>query len=567
MPNDEENLIVGSIAVSQAFISEEELQNYLKLQTNSSKSLLDILIDQKRINEEQKKTILMMMNKIASDRKVISEERQKDISKSKIIISKNFTTPDNVKECLELQYNLMSQGKFRKLTDLLLEKKYISQDIAVELNKLQYLLSLVCKKCEKTYSILSAGTAKYTCPHCKSILEPADNVSKKPAGIDPFICKRIGGYEIFELINKGNVGNVYKALHIAPNKMVAIKIVDISLKSREFIQRIIREAQLLAKIKHPNVVSVLNTTREGNYYLITMQLVSEKTLADRMNIAQLKDPFTLPEILKIAKTISSGLAAIHENNIIHRDLKPTNIAISKDFSAKIIDFGLAINIDKDNADENYLADTPQYISPELWMGKPATIQSDLYALGIILYYIATNTKPFDGKTLKEIREKHLKYIPPSPAEINKDIPLTLSSVIKKLIPKNPQERYKNANELIKDIEKIEGGSQPDSMRNFADSVICNFCDAKNPLDAKRCRVCGEPLKKTEDKELDIVAGKGEFRCSKCKGFVEIGSRACPKCGSRVCVICQKAIAVIDDRCLACVDTDMIKKIEDSNDTN
>lgn len=557
----EEDALIGRIVLAQKLITEEQLQTCLALQRKTKLSLAEIFLDERLVNEEQLKTIFAIKDKILRHRVDFAEVRQKDTLLGKIIVKHGYATQEQVDECLESQYKLATQGKFKRLGEIMAEKGYMSVEDVKKLLKYQNIVIMTCGKCNKTYNTISTGAPEYRCPHCNSILKPAQGstISVEPTtskGPDPLIGKRIGGCEIFELIGKGSMGNVYKARHIGLNKTVAVKVIPTLKRNLESVRRMVQEARSAAKLEHPNIMQVFNVGIEGEFCFIIMQLLVSRTLADVMKGP---NPITFQQALKIAKSIALGLVVAHEKGIIHRDLKPDNIAITKDFDAKIMDFGLALDVEVTGIEKGVIVGTPHYIPPEQWLGHTTGAYSDLYSLGVILYYITTGRKPFDGAIINEIRDQHINKIPPSPSEVNSDIPQGVSAVIKKLMAKSPAKRYKSAAELIKDIEKIESGIEPDAMKDFADLITCRFCEALNPASAKRCKVCGEPISSEKETELRLVARKDEFECPKCGEYIRIGSRSCPGCGVQICIACKRKVAIIEGRCLACADTDTVKK--------
>lgn len=278
-------------------------------------------------------------------------------------------------------------------------------------------------------------------------------------------------YEIIEKIGNGGMATVYKALDKILNRYVAIKILrDEFTTDEEFIKRFNAEAQSAARLTHPNIVSVYDVGQEYNVYYIVMELIQGKTLKQIID----EDGFlSWKWSINIAIQIASALDMAHKNNIIHRDIKPHNIMITEDGVAKVTDFGIAKAVSNSTITAfGTTLGSVHYFSPEHARGGYTDAKSDLYSLGVVMYEMVTGKVPFDADTPVSIALKHMQEEPEEPIKINKNVPYAVNQIIMKALKKDPNDRYQNASEMIKDLnmalKRPEGGFIDES--NYTDGL-------------------------------------------------------------------------------------------------
>nr|MCU0239702.1 serine/threonine protein kinase [Pyrinomonadaceae bacterium] len=273
---------------------------------------------------------------------------------------------------------------------------------------------------------------------------------------DNFIGKKIGSYSLEKLIGKGGNGVVYLAKRIDDfSKEVAIKLVPTFSATKSNKDNFRRERQILARLEHDNIARILDggTTEDGTPYIV-MEYVAGIPLDDYCKNENLSEHQKLNLFLKVCETVNFA----HQNLIVHRDLKPTNILVKPNGQVKLLDFGIAKLLSKDDVDFSASltfkgnAFTPEYASPEQINGDVITIASDVYSLGAVLYEILTNQRPhnFKDKSLTDIFKiiADVEVLPPSKITGQKS---ELDSIVLKSLAKNPRERYQTANELQDDI--------------------------------------------------------------------------------------------------------------------
>ena len=246
---------------------------------------------------------------------------------------------------------------------------------------------------------------------------------------------RLGPYEIVALLGAGGMGDVYKARDPRLNRLIAIKLLPASgTNDPERRERFEREAQAVAALNHPGIVTIHSVEQADGQFFLTMELVEGRSLADAMPPTGL----SLDRLLKIAIPVADAMAAAHQKGITHRDLKPANIMLGEGEHAgrvKVLDFGLAKLAETPLAaagattmptapitGEGRILGTVAYMSPEQAEGKPIDARSDLFSLGVILYEMATGQRPFTGDTSISIISSIVKDTPKPVTELNPALP-------------------------------------------------------------------------------------------------------------------------------------------------
>lgn len=309
-------------------------------------------------------------------------------------------------------------------------------------------------------------------------------------------------YEIIKTIGEGGMANVYLANDTILERNVAIKVLRGDLSSDEkFIRRFKREALSVSNLSHPNIVEVYDVGEEdGNYYIV-MEYIEGKTLKQ---LLQKRGALTLTEVLDIMSQLTDGLAHAHEAYIIHRDIKPQNIMIEDNGLVKITDFGIATAINSTQLTQtNSVMGSVHYLPPEQANGKGATIKSDIYSLGILMYELLTGSVPFKGDTAVEIALKHMKEKMPSVRKQNPTIPQSVENIILKATAKNPKNRYDSVREMYADLQTAM--DRPNEKRLVYEYPENDLEETKViPTIAKEPKVSAvdKPLVKEEDGDLD-----------------------------------------------------------------
>ena len=257
-------------------------------------------------------------------------------------------------------------------------------------------------------------------------------------------------YEIVKSIGEGGMDNVYLATDNILNRNVAVKVLRGDLSSDEkFIRRFQREALSVSNLSHPNIVEVYDVGEEDGQYYIVMEYIEGKTLKQ---LIQKRGALTIPEVIDIMSQLTDGLTHAHDAYIIHRDIKPQNIMILDNGTVKITDFGIAVAVNATQLTQtNSVMGTVHYLPPEQANGKSATVKSDIYSLGILMYELLTGSVPFKGDNAVEIALKHMKEKIPSVRKQNPLILQSVENIILKACAKNPRNRYDSVSEMHNDI--------------------------------------------------------------------------------------------------------------------
>lgn len=266
------------------------------------------------------------------------------------------------------------------------------------------------------------------------------------------------GYVLIQLLGQGSMGIVYECEQELTGRRVAVKRLHDKFttdpKSNLYFKK---EAQLIAKLKHTNIITVYNLMiHDDNYYLI-MELCNGEKLSNILKERVLP----LKTTLEIISSLLDGLSYAHNSGIIHHDVKPGNVILLKDETPVLCDFGLAtMQRSKETGIKKSLFGTPSYMSPEKIKGKLTTRNehlSDIFAMGVIFYQMLTGKLPFYGENKENLYQNIILTDPVSPIEINHEIPISLNAIALKLLEKNTKHRYSNAQDALKDIQNYMQG--------------------------------------------------------------------------------------------------------------
>lgn len=258
-------------------------------------------------------------------------------------------------------------------------------------------------------------------------------------------------YQIIKTIGEGGMANVYLAYDTILDRNVAVKVLRGDLATDEkFVRRFQREALSASSLSHPNIVEVYDVGEDNGLYYIVMEYIEGKHLKQ---LLKKRGSLTKEEVIDIMIQLSDGMSAAHDSYIIHRDIKPQNIMILENGLIKITDFGIAMALNATQLTQtNSVMGSVHYLPPEQACGKGATIQSDVYSMGILMYELLTGSVPFKGDNAVEIALKHIKESIPNVKEINSEIPNSVANIVKKSTAKNIKNRYQDAREMCEDLK-------------------------------------------------------------------------------------------------------------------
>jgi len=288
------------------------------------------------------------------------------------------------------------------------------------------------------------------------------------------IGKTVSHYRILERLGEGGMGTVYLAEDTHLGRRVAIKFPSLNSDSHDYRARFLREARAVSELSHPSIATLFDygETDEGRPFLV-MELAKGRPLTELMQ----KGELNLPRAVAIVIEVATALVEAHARGVIHRDIKPSNIMIDDNEQIKVLDFGLAKQLNKDHPSASepeartllstetrsgVVLGTPAYLSPEQAVGGAVDGRSDLFALGTLLYEAITGRTPFAGNSFIEIAANVLHVEPPPPSKFNRAVPRELDFIVLKALAKKPNKRYQSAKELIGDLNAVKERLEEDS---------------------------------------------------------------------------------------------------------
>jgi len=418
-----------------------------------------------------------------------------DILLGKLALREELVSTAALMECMAKQH----QSPDSSLGELLVQRRLISTASLSDLQKAASKAQLSCGTCSRTYRPDQLGNAAGLVCECGAELtillngEPtSDRVATGPTrrfetvvldedpSLDeaPVVKKppkptrrefgrlgktftgQFGAYEIVSELGRGGMGVVYKARQPRLNRFVALKILLAGpLASRTQTERFRKEAEITARLRHPGIVQIHDVGKVGEHDYFTMDFVEGTPL--NMLIRRRQVP--IRRAVEIAREVAEALHHAHQRGAVHRDVKPANLIINGKGSPVLTDFGLARDMDEDEAhrltNSGSVVGTPYYMAPEQARGERDQISgwTDVYALGVVLYECLTYRVPFRAKTHLELTKKILHEQPQPPSQIEPAIELELEGIVLKAMAKSPAERYPTAEAMAQDLANFLEG--------------------------------------------------------------------------------------------------------------
>ncbi|MEM8857475.1 MAG: serine/threonine-protein kinase [Chloroflexota bacterium] len=270
----------------------------------------------------------------------------------------------------------------------------------------------------------------------------------------------IGKYEIGEVLGKGGMATVYRAVHQPLGRDVALKVLHPHLTIEQIVRdRFLLEARSIASLKHPNIVQIYDYEASDEISFISMEFLDGGALDQQLKLREYAEekfePLPVPQALTIGMDIADALHYAHQHGIIHRDVKPANILIGSDNRYVLTDFGIATLLHQNRMTaDGATSGTPTYIPPEMITGDRGDERSDIYSLGIVLFQLLTGELPFNSENLYGVLMKHINEPVPSLSELNPEVDDTVSEIVFKALEKNAEDRFSSGKEFSNAIAQL-----------------------------------------------------------------------------------------------------------------
>jgi serine/threonine protein kinase/tetratricopeptide (TPR) repeat protein len=290
---------------------------------------------------------------------------------------------------------------------------------------------------------------------------------------------RLGIYEIVGPLGTGGMGEVYRAKDLRLGREVALKVLPANVASSpDRLARFEREARTVAGLNHPNIVTLYSVEDVDAVRFLTMELVEGQTLANVITPGGVP----LARLLELAIPLTDALVAAHERGVVHRDLKPGNVMVTREGRVKVLDFGLA-KMAADRADvgvttvaplssEGQVVGTIAYMAPEQLRGGEVDARSDIFALGILLYELATGRSPFPGDSEADITSSILRDTPEPITRIRDNLSPDLARIVSRCLEKEPGQRIQSARDVGNELRRLQkGGPSEEPARTAEEKVV------------------------------------------------------------------------------------------------
>jgi serine/threonine protein kinase len=284
----------------------------------------------------------------------------------------------------------------------------------------------------------------------------------------------VGGHRLLKRIGRGGMGEVYKALQLNMDRVVALKILTPRLaKDEKYIARFRREARAAGRLNHPNLVLVYDVGEDAGKHYFSMEYVEGRTVKE---VLKREGRFTPASALTIIEQIAAALECAHRGKIIHRDIKPDNILLTANGTAKLADLGLAKvlegSLHESETQAGVTMGTPRYMSPEQARAEASLDhRADLYSLGATLYHMLTGEAPFDGSSSLDILLKVLREPPPRPDRLEPLLPPPLTQLVLRLLAKDPAERPQTAAGVWREVRALRDDLEAGRVFIFNDTPV------------------------------------------------------------------------------------------------
>jgi len=367
---------------------------------------------------------------------------------------------------------------------------------------------------------------------------------------DDLIGTTLGNYRILEAIGQGGMARVYRAHQENLGRDVAVKVLPPwYANDRSFVERFNLEARLIARLSHPNIVTVHDASEQNGHLYIVMQLVDGGTLKQRLDQFQREGRMIdTAEVVSIFTQLADALTYAHEQGVIHRDIKPVNVLMDRASRPILSDFGIAkvlaskqLNLTRPGAGVG----TPEYMSPEQCQGGAVDGRADIYALGVMLFEAQTGRTPFLGDNYPALAHSHIYERPPQPRTINPNIHPAIEHIILTALMKNPQQRYQTAHGMAEALQQALASMRTPSPMGMIGSYY------RQPTQSAAL----PPFTTSPTQRSPSMDGRQNvlFPCFNCHHLNRPQMRYCVRCGYLLnqCTVCGERNPVGNRFCTKC----------------
>lgn len=346
------------------------------------------------------------------------------------------------------------------------------------------------------------------------------------------VGENVGPYKIIEQLGQGGMATVFKAYHASLDRYVALKVLHTAFgEDPNFEARFQREAKLVAKLDHPNIVPVYDYSEHTGRKFLVMKYIEGETLKARLQ----RGPLSSEELNKIITAVGSALAYAHKMGILHRDIKPSNVLLTTDGSIYLADFGLAriASAGESTLSGDMIMGTPQYISPEQAMGKKELDEgTDIYSFGVMLYEMVVGQVPFSADTPFSIIHDHIYTPLPLPRKINPEVPEPVERVLLKALAKERPDRYPDIATLVNAFQQawheagipMKGTTISMSAKEVSAKASPDTGSRKEAAPVAEKTVAGKEVKPKKKTSLWMIASAGGMLLLCCLFFLLASNR-------------------------------------------
>jgi serine/threonine-protein kinase len=271
---------------------------------------------------------------------------------------------------------------------------------------------------------------------------------------DGLLGQTIGHYRLDELIGCGSMGRVYRGAHLQLHRTCAVKVMNPGLvaKQPQIRERFWAEARAVANLLHPHVVTIHNLGSDRGFHFIEMEYIPGGVSLREAVVRG--GPLEPVSAATLVRHVALALEAAHASGLVHRDVKPANVLLNAQGQAKLADFGLVRRVSELERAGVPVAGTPTYMAPELFSGVPASHRSDIYAVGVMLYYLLSARLPFTSDQIARLIQMHRHEPVPEFRDLAPDVPDELSAIIQRCLAKRPEDRFESASELAAQLDRV-----------------------------------------------------------------------------------------------------------------